>query len=192
MDTFTDIHSLQSYLSPFRKKSFGIGLVPTMGALHNGHLALIKQSLLENEITACSIFVNPIQFNRKEDLNSYPRVLDKDLKLLDDLGCDVVFLPVESDMYPKEPILSTEMGYMDNIMEGKHRPGHFNGVRLIVLKLLNIIRPDCAYFGKKDLQQFTIIKTMAEILNIGTEIKGVDTIREARRAGHVLKKYAAQ
>ncbi len=149
-----------------------------MGALHNGHEALIRQSLLENEITVCSIFVNPIQFNRKEDLKSYPRVINQDLELLNDLGCDVAFLPTESDMYPEEPTLFTEMDYLDSIMEGKHRPGHFNGVRLVVLKLLNIVKPDRAYFGKKDLQQFVIIRKTAEILNFSSEIKGVGTIRE--------------
>ena len=149
-----------------------------MGALHAGHLALIAKSKEENNVTVVSIFVNPIQFNNTEDFKNYPRTLDEDLALLKKLNIDYVFNPTEKDLYPKKPSTSINFGTMASVLEGKFRPGHFDGVALIVSKLLHIVAPERAYFGLKDLQQFLLIKKMCTELNFQSEIIGVNTIRE--------------
>ena len=155
-----------------------IGFVPTMGALHQGHSELISRSKSENEVTVVSIFVNPIQFNNTEDLNNYPRPLGEDLKRLDNLNADYVFTPDEKELYPGRQTISIDFGSMAKVLEGEFRPGHFNGVGIIISKLLHIVRPTRAYFGLKDLQQFLLIRKMCEELNFQVEIVGVETVRE--------------
>jgi pantoate--beta-alanine ligase len=155
-----------------------IGFVPTMGALHNGHLSLINRSKAENDITICSVYVNPTQFNDSKDFNRYPRDVEKDIELLKTVGCDYVFTPSDTEMYPDKMALSISFGSLENVMEGKFRPGHFNGVGVVVAKLFNLVKPDRAYFGQKDLQQTVIIKKMAETLSFDVELVICDTLRE--------------
>lgn len=155
-----------------------IGLVPTMGALHNGHASLLQTSLLENDLTVCSIFVNPTQFNNHVDLEKYPRTFDLDAEVLKKVGCDVLFLPTVASMYPMPATLSFDFKELGSVMEGHFRPGHFSGVALVVSKLFNIIQPTAAYFGQKDWQQFAIIRQLAEDLNFPIDIKSVPTTRE--------------
>lgn len=155
-----------------------IGFVPTMGALHDGHLSLIQSAKQENELTVCSIFVNPTQFNNPEDLLKYPRTLEKDLEMLKQVGCDIIFLPSKAEMYPSPLSLSIDFGKLETILEGAHRAGHFKGVGVVVAKLLNIIKPTCAYFGQKDLQQFLIIKQLVSQLNFDTHLKCCPIVRE--------------
>lgn len=161
-----------------KKSPKTIGLVPTMGSLHKGHMALVSQSLAENDVTVVSIFVNPIQFNNKEDLQVYPRTLHADLEKLAQEGTDFAFTPKETCLYPENPKLSISFGSMEMEMEGKYRPGHFNGMAIIVSKLLNLIQPNKAYFGMKDLQQFLIVKRLAKDLSYQVDIVGVETVRE--------------
>ncbi len=149
-----------------------------MGALHEGHLTLVKKSLAENDLTVVSIFVNPIQFNSKEDLDNYPKDFEADLDLLKSYNVDYVFCPDEKDLYPTAPLVSINFGNISHLMEGKFRKGHFEGVGVIVCKLLNLLSPNTAYFGLKDLQQFLLIKRMCEDLNFRTRIVGVETVRE--------------
>ena len=138
-----------------------IGFVPTMGALHEGHLSLIRCSKKDNDITVVSIFVNPTQFNDPKDLERYPRMLDKDIEKLESEGVDILLAPDEKEMYPEPDTRKFDFGHLDKILEGKYRPGHFNGVAQIVSKLFETIPADRAYFGKKDYQQYLIIKTLA-------------------------------
>ena len=154
-----------------------IGFVPTMGALHEGHLTLMRQAKAENDVLICSIFVNPIQFNNAEDLERYPRMPEKDIALIDSL-CDVLFLPSVNEMYPTPPTESFHFGSLEKVMEGSCRPGHFNGVAIVVNRLFDMVCPDAAYFGKKDFQQLAIIRKMVENTHRNIEIKTVDTVRE--------------
>ncbi|MEQ8550837.1 MAG: pantoate--beta-alanine ligase [Cyclobacteriaceae bacterium] len=154
-----------------------IGLVPTMGALHIGHSSLVKQSLIANDCTIVTLFVNPLQFNNQEDLDKYPSTFENDFKLLDDLGCDYLFAPSTQIMYASKPLIKIDFGGLDNVLEGEFRPGHFSGVGVVVAKLLNMARPTNAYFGLKDLQQFLLIKKMVEDLSIPVNIQGVPTVR---------------
>lgn len=156
-----------------------IGLVPTMGALHEGHLSLVKQAKCENEIVIVSIFVNPIQFNNKEDLQNYPKTLEADLELLKQIGCDFVFTPSVNEMYPEQENEIFDFGMLDKVLEGKFRPGHFNGVAVVVNKFFQIINPDNAYFGAKDYQQLLIVKKLVEIKKLPVEIIACSTVREA-------------
>lgn len=173
------VPELKDYLTESGRQTKKVGLVPTMGALHEGHLQLIRQALSENDFVICSIYINPAQFNNQEDLQNYPVTLEKDFELLDKLGCHCTFCPDNNTMYPKKTLLTTDMGYLDRIMEGKYRPGHFNGVRMVVAKLFNIIKPDQAYFGKKDFQQLAIIRQMIRDLSFDVKIRPVDTVRES-------------
>jgi pantoate--beta-alanine ligase len=150
-----------------------------MGALHEGHLALIEASRQTNDITGCSIFVNPIQFNNQEDLAKYPRTLEQDCALLDRAGCDFVFAPSADDMYPKAPSLVLNFGPLESVMEGAFRPGHFNGVGIVVARLFNIVHPDRAYFGQKDLQQVAVVRQLVEDLAFQLEVVPCPTLREA-------------
>ncbi len=180
MKQFTTISSLTTYLEEPISKGLTIGFVPTMGALHPGHLNLVKRSKLENDLTVCSIFVNPIQFNNASDLAQYPRTLELDLKLLENIRCDVVFTPEGTEMYPEgqENTLDIDFGTLDKVMEGKFRPGHFKGVAIVVEKLLSIVKPSRAYFGKKDYQQLAIIKFMVDKTGMPVKIVPCETIRE--------------
>lgn len=180
MKSCIHISDLQKYLeNPLNSKK-SIGFVPTMGALHAGHLSLIKRSKRENNITVCSIFVNPIQFNNQEDLSGYPRMVEQDSKLLMHEGIDFLFAPEVDEMYPpgEESHLDLDFGKLDRVMEGKYRPGHFNGVAIVVKNLFDIVKPTRAYFGKKDFQQLTIICHMVQVLHIPVEIISCETIRE--------------
>lgn len=160
-----------------RKMGKTIGLVPTMGALHEGHQALVEQSKDENDVTIISLFVNPTQFDNPDDLARYPRTLENDVSKSAAWGCDIVFAPKEDHIYPSRPTISFDLGKLGELMEGKHRPGHFNGVGLIVLKLFNMVSPDKAYFGMKDYQQYLIIKELVSNLSFPVSIVGVPTVR---------------
>lgn len=173
-----DIASLHKILKK-EKCDETVGFVPTMGALHAGHLSLIKASKDENDVTVCSIFVNPKQFNNPEDLEKYPRDRERDFRILKDAGCDIIFIPSEKEMYAhNDYVISFSYGYLEKIMEGKFRPGHFNGVGIVVLKLFNIVNPDRAYFGQKDLQQFVVINKLVDELNVNVELRCMPIIRE--------------
>ncbi len=180
MKIFTTIKETKNFLNKQRDSGVTIGFVPTMGALHKGHLRLIKQSCTENDLTVCSIFVNPIQFNNQTDLEKYPRTLTNDSKLLETAGCDVVFAPTTEEMYPKGKTvnLDIDFGTLDKVMEGKFRPGHFKGVAIVVKKLFGIVNPTRAYFGKKDFQQLTIINHLVKQLLLPVEIIPCETVRE--------------
>jgi pantoate--beta-alanine ligase len=172
------INETRRILSIFRQQGKSIGLIPTMGALHEGHLSLIDASLRSNNISVVSIFVNPTQFNEKSDFNNYPRDIEKDLELVRLKGCDLAFVPSEQEMYPEKDQRIFDFGTLDKYMEGKYRPGHFNGVAQIVSRLFSIIEPDRAYFGEKDFQQLVIIKNLAGQLKMPVEIVPCPIIRE--------------
>lgn len=155
-----------------------IGFVPTMGALHQGHISLISRSVAENDKTVVSIFVNPTQFNDPNDLKNYPRNLEKDLALLASTGCDLVFSPSVIEMYPQPDTRQFNFGLVEQVMEGAHRPGHFNGVAQVVSKLFDIVSPHKAYFGEKDFQQLAIIKNMVQQLNYTIDIVPCAIVRE--------------
>ncbi|MBX9853315.1 MAG: pantoate--beta-alanine ligase [Cytophagaceae bacterium] len=178
MEVFKDPSSLQKFLFKERCKAKSLGFAPTMGALHQGHISLIQESRQENNLTVASIFVNPLQFNNTKDLELYPRTLEKDLKMLEDAGTDVVFLPSAEEVYKDLPRLKVNFGHLEEVMEGKFRPGHFNGVAIIVAKLFHYVNPDRAYFGQKDLQQFLIIQQMVKDLSFPIQLKCCPIIRE--------------
>lgn len=161
---------------PNRVKS--IGLVPTMGALHQGHASLVETAASQNDLVVVTIFVNPSQFNDPTDLEMYPRTLDQDLELLQSLNVELVFIPSVKEMYPMEDKRTFDLGNLDNILEGKHRKGHFNGVAQIVSKLFETINPARAYFGQKDFQQLVIVRHLVEILNMNLDIVACPIIRE--------------
>lgn len=179
MQIFYSINTLQDYLKTQRKKGKSIGLVPTMGALHKGHLSLIEASKADNDLTICSIFVNPTQFNNPQDLAVYPRTLETDCVMLESVKCDVVFAPNAHDMYLTLPNLKFDFGDLERVMEGQFRPGHFNGVGIIVSKLFNIIQPDSAFFGQKDLQQCAIINRLVKDLSYNLKLNICTTQRES-------------
>jgi len=181
MKQFTTIRETQTYLQNQREAGKSIGFVPTMGALHKGHLTLVQRSANENDLTVCSVFVNPIQFNNKADLEKYPRSLNSDAKMLKENGCDVLFAPETTEMYPENeiPSIEIEFGMLDKVMEGKFRPGHFRGVAIVVRKLFEIVQPTRAYFGNKDFQQLAIIRFMVQSLSLPVKIIPCETIREA-------------
>jgi len=156
-----------------------VGLVPTMGALHAGHARLIDRARQDTGCVVVSIFVNPLQFDQANDLNSYPRNLDADVAMCDAHGVDVVFAPGVQDMYPAPPMCAVEVGAMAEHLCGRFRPGHFRGVATVVLKLLNIVRPDVAFFGEKDAQQLAIVRRLVRDFNVPVSIVGVETVREA-------------
>lgn len=172
------IAETQSYLNSLREKNKTIGFVPTMGALHQGHLELLSRSKNENDISVCSIFVNPIQFNNPEDLIKYPRTFDDDCSKLESVNCDVLFAPDAKEMYPEENQKQYDFGLLEKVMEGKFRPGHFNGVAVVVKLLFDITEPHRAYFGEKDFQQLAIINAMVKQENLNIEIVPCAIVRE--------------
>jgi pantoate--beta-alanine ligase len=172
------IQEMQTFSSFHRKDGKKLGFVPTMGALHQGHLELVKQAVKENDVVVCSIFVNPIQFNNPDDLKKYPRTFEKDSVLLKDAGCDVIFYPSVEEMYPEPVSTVYNFGNLENVMEGKFRPGHFNGVAVVVKKLFDIVLPHRAYFGEKDFQQLAIIKALVKIERMNVEIVPCPIVRE--------------
>lgn len=162
-----------------RKKGREIGFVPTMGALHAGHLSLVEIAAKQCDLVLASIFVNPTQFNDKKDLERYPRTIEEDKNLLRTVPCDAVFIPSVEEMYPKEENVSFDFGELEKVLEGKHRPGHFNGVAQVVRKFLLIVEPDKAFFGMKDMQQVMIIQELVMQMKIKTEVIPCPTLREA-------------
>ena len=179
MQVFNEIAPLKAFLRGRKSAGKSIGLVPTMGALHDGHLALVQASKAENDITVATVFVNPAQFNNPADLEKYPRTLDKDSHLLEKVECDVLFSPGTSQMYDPDTLVRFDFGHLDKVMEGRFRPGHFSGVALVVSKLFNIAEPDRAYFGQKDWQQFVIISQLVRELKFNLKLISIPTHREA-------------
>jgi len=169
---------LTGHLLSLQNEGKSIGLVPTMGALHQGHMSLVEKAAAENDVVVVTIFVNPTQFNDPSDLDLYPRTLDQDLELLRQLEADLVFVPAIKEMYPDEDTQVFDLDGLDKVMEGKHRLGHFNGVAQIVSKLFLMIRPHRAYFGQKDFQQLVVIRRLVEILNMNLTIVTCPIIRE--------------
>lgn len=159
-------------------KGTSVGFVPTMGALHEGHISLVRQAVAENSLVVVSIFVNPNQFNDPKDLERYPRTLEADLNLLESTGCDLVFAPDPKEVYPEQDTRKFNFGKLEEVMEGKFRPGHFNGVAQVVSRLFDMVQPDKAYFGLKDFQQLAIIKSMVKQLNLAVEIVPCAIVRE--------------
>lgn len=178
MRVLKKINELQLLITAEKNKGKTIGFVPTMGALHQGHLSLIESSKKENDFTVCSIFVNPTQFNNQSDLTHYPRTPDLDIKLLTDYGCDFLYMPDIDDVYPERDERTFDFGYIGLVLEGAHRPGHFNGVGQVVSILLEGIKPHRAYFGIKDLQQVMIVKHLVQQLEIPVEIISCPILRE--------------
>ena len=177
MIEFKKIAPLQAFLKKNKGKS--IGFVPTMGALHEGHMALIKNAQSLCDIVICSIFVNPKQFNKESDLVNYPNTLERDTLNLKEVNCDIVFIPSVEEIYPKNRIdKQFDFGALATEMEGEHRPGHFNGVALVIDRFFEIINPTYAFFGEKDFQQLAIIKALVEKLNSSIKIIGCPTVRE--------------
>ena len=172
------IKDLQTELSELKAQGKKVGLVPTMGALHVGHASLVKRSVNENDVTVVSVFVNPTQFNDKNDLVKYPRTLDADCKLLESCGVTFVFAPSVEEIYPEPDTRRFSYAPLDTVMEGAFRPGHFNGVCQIVSKLFDIVKPHCAYFGEKDFQQLAIIREMVRQMKFDLEIVGCPIVRE--------------
>ena len=178
MKVFKKIVDLQNALFEERKQGKIIGLVPTMGALHEGHASLVRRSVNENGVTVVSVFVNPTQFNDKNDLKNYPRNLEADCALLESCKADYVFAPEVEDMYPTPDTRHFEFPPVSTVMEGAHRPGHFNGVCQVVSRLFYIVRPDRAYFGEKDWQQIAVVKAMVRQLALGVQIVECPIVRD--------------
>lgn len=180
MYIFKTVESLQNYILKIKKKGLRIGFVPTMGALHNGHLSLIEKAKNSADITVCSIFVNPTQFNDANDLIKYPVTTEKDINLLNTAKTDVLFLPTASEIYPENIDTSVDLdfGTLDKLMEGKHRPGHFAGVAQVVKRLLDIVQPNMLFMGQKDYQQFCICRNMIQQFNLPVDIVMCSIVRE--------------
>ena len=180
MNLFTKAIEITNHLLKLKEQGDSVGFVPTMGALHQGHITLIHNSKQNNAITVCSIFVNPTQFNVKKDFENYPDNLEKDIDLLEKSGCDILFLPPVSEIYPEGTGTTSlyNLGYLETVLEGKYRPGHFQGVCRVVHRLLSIIPCNQLYLGQKDYQQCMVIKKLVELKNIKTKITICPTVRE--------------
>jgi pantoate--beta-alanine ligase len=172
------VAELQAILAQKREKNKSIGFVPTMGALHQGHIELVKRSIAENDVSVVSIFVNPTQFNDQNDLLKYPRTLDADCKLLQEITTDIVFSPDVNEIYPEPDVRQFNFGFLETVMEGRFRPGHFNGVAQVVSRLFDIVKPDKAYFGEKDFQQLVIIRELVNQLKWNIQIVSCPIVRE--------------
>ena len=181
MYLFKNVSGLRAFLEPFRTKNRAIGFVPTMGALHEGHLSLIRESLAATHCTVCSIFVNPTQFNQQADLEQYPRTPAKDLQMLYEVGCQAVFMPTVEAIYPPglDTSVAVDFGQLAEGMEGRFRPGHFQGVAQVVKRLLDIVQPSHLYMGQKDYQQCFLVRHMAQALALPVEVVMSPTVREA-------------
>jgi pantoate--beta-alanine ligase len=177
---FKKIKEIRGFLKELRcnGSNLSVGFVPTMGYLHRGHMELVKLSKLQNEVTVVSIYVNPLQFGAGEDYERYPRDLERDLAMCEDAGVDVVFAPEDQEMYPQLPSVKIDIPGLTDRLEGAYRPGHFNGVAIVVLKLLHIVQPDRAYFGEKDYQQLKVVERLVKDLSLPVEIVPVPTVRE--------------
>lgn len=178
MQIIHTIKELEAALAQCREGGRSIGLVPTMGALHAGHISLVRCCKAENDITAVSVFVNPTQFNDPNDLKNYPRTLEADCRLLEAEGADIVFAPSAQEVYPEPDTRQFSYPPIDSVMEGARRPGHFNGVCQIVSKLFYLFRPDRAYFGEKDFQQIAVIRAMVKALALPVELRPCPIVRE--------------
>jgi len=175
---FTTTREIQQYLADLRNKGLSTGFVATMGALHQGHLSLIQQAKKDNDWVICSIFVNPTQFNDPADLEKYPRPIAHDTQMLEQAGCDILFNPEVGEMYADNEHWHLDLGELEHLLEGKFRPGHYQGVTQVVYKLFNILKPDTAYFGQKDYQQFMVITKMVELLNLPVKLVMCPILRE--------------
>ncbi len=178
MKVVTTKTELSKTITDWREKGLTIGFVPTMGALHEGHISLVKEAKKQSDIVAVSIFVNPTQFNNPDDLKSYPTNMERDLRMLEGL-CELIFAPTVKEMYPEEDKRQFDFGSLETVMEGKYRPGHFNGVAQVVSKLFDFVKPDKAFFGEKDFQQLAIIRRLVKDLEMLVEVIGCPIIREA-------------
>ncbi|MDO6390671.1 pantoate--beta-alanine ligase [Pontibacter sp. BT731] len=178
MEVIEQVSALRAIVTALRCGGKRIGFVPTMGALHEGHLQLLRASARENDITICSVFVNPTQFNSASDYKLYPRTLEYDISLLQTVGCDYLFAPSPEEIYPQQSVLQFSFGALEAVMEGEHRPGHFNGVATVVSKLFHIVQPHKAYFGQKDLQQVAIVRQLVQALSFDLELVCYPTVRE--------------
>ncbi|XOD68898.1 MAG: pantoate--beta-alanine ligase [Flavobacteriales bacterium AspAUS03] len=177
MQIFDHISELRKYLDQKILKT--LGFVPTMGALHQGHLSLVRNAIEKNDLTICSIFVNPTQFDRQEDLQKYPRTIEEDLRRLEETGCDLCFLPSINEIYLQGATrLHFDFGGVEKQMEGMHRPGHFDGVATVIQRLFEIVRPTNVYFGEKDFQQLRIIQELVRLLKIPVKVIGMPIVRE--------------
>lgn len=172
-------NEISACTASFKEEGYSIGFVPTMGALHKGHAALIRKAKQENDKVICSIFVNPLQFNNKKDFDTYPNKLENDFRLLEAENCDVVFLPEKEDLYGEKPTLEFELGPLGSLMEGEKRPGHFNGMAAVVKRFLEVVQPTRAYFGEKDFQQLAIVRWLNKRFELGVNIVGCKTVRES-------------
>lgn len=179
MNIYKSIEDLQAFVEAERAKGLRIAFVPTMGALHAGHLSLVRRALSECDRCIVSVFVNPTQFNDPRDLETYPRTLEADSSLLASVGTSALFAPEVSTIYPEEDTRTFEVGAVAEVMEGRYRPGHFNGVMQVVSRLFDIVRPDCAYFGEKDFQQIAVIRAMVRLIGSPVEIIACPIVREA-------------
>lgn len=179
MDVIETSEQLTSAVTRLKLEGKTIGFVPTMGSLHPGHLSLVEEAHKNTDVVVVSIFVNPNQFNNPDDLKNYPRDLDKDIKLLKATDCELLFVPSVKDIYPEEDNRIFDFGQVDKVMEGRFRPGHFNGVAQVVSRLFEIVKPDKAFFGLKDFQQIAVIKQMVKQLDLGVEIVACPIVRES-------------
>ena len=170
--------ALKVQFSELKSNNQTIGFVPTMGALHEGHLSLVRQALTENDVVVCSVFINPKQFNESSDFENYPKTFEVDRKLLESAGCQFLYTPSIEDVYENENELSIDIKRYEDKMEGAHRPGHFNGVIRVLTQLFLIVEPSKSYFGLKDYQQYLVVKELATQTGLGGEIIGCETIRE--------------
>ncbi|KEZ53015.1 pantoate--beta-alanine ligase [Metabacillus indicus] len=178
MKTVTTIKELKQIIKNHKKENRTIGFVPTMGYLHEGHLSLMKKAREENDLLVVSIFVNPLQFGENEDFDSYPRNLERDAILTKEEGADYLFAPSADEMYPHEPSISMKAVKRTNVLCGKSRPGHFDGVAAVLTKLFHLVQPDRAYFGMKDAQQVAVISGLIEDFHFPVELVPVETVRE--------------
>ncbi|MFW5757044.1 MAG: pantoate--beta-alanine ligase [Bacteroidota bacterium] len=179
MKILDTIEQVKAEVSRILLQNEEIGFVPTMGALHKGHIDLVKRALNENDHVFCSIFINPMQFNNPDDLRSYPRTFEKDVQMLEQVGCQYLFKPSVEEIYPEKPAEKYNFGSLESVMEGKYRPGHFNGVAIVVKRLFDITTPHRAYFGEKDLQQLAIIRSLVRQEHLKVEIVPCSTVRES-------------
>ena len=179
MKIFTTRKDLKEYLTLLRNDGKSIGFVPTMGALHQGHLSLLGQAQQQTDITVCSIFVNPTQFNDPRDLEKYPRPIASDIEKLEQAGCDILFNPEVNEMYAGNEQWHLDLGELEHLLEGEFRPGHYQGVTQVVYKLFDIVEPDVAFFGQKDYQQVLVIQKMVELLHLRVKIVMCPILREA-------------
>ena len=175
---FTTRESLSHYLDELRTNGKSIGFVPTMGALHQGHLSLLAQSQQQTDVSVCSIFVNPTQFNDPKDLEKYPRPIESDIQKLEQAGCDVLFNPEVKEMYADNEQWHLDLGELEHLLEGKFRPGHYQGVTQVVFKLFDIVKPGLAFFGQKDFQQVLVIQKMVDLLHMPVKIVMCPILRE--------------